>query len=327
MPDKLHPASLNWSLTHILRFGDTDLFPIPFEYMAIQSEWNTVLEKLTEIDLLDYEGGSLRRFLVPKHQGGYRVALQLDPIDTLIYTAIVYEAAELIEKQRIQIDRKVACSYRVEIDEKGQFFRTHNGWPDFQEKRQELADTGKYNYVVIADIADFYNQISHHRVRNAFEIAGMPAERAKNIESFLMNLTALQSKGIPVGPSASIIISEACLNDVDMFLLRKGYIHTRYSDDFRIFCTTRSEALQALHDLCDYLHTSHRLTLQSSKTMILPLKNFIDADLLDPAKLEEQKRTEKLNEIIGILQEQVFEAIRNVTSWMRQLKREINVAS
>jgi len=303
--DQLKPESLKWALTHILRFGDTDLFPVPFEYGAIEHGWDSLQGELTSIDLSTYEPHSLRRFLVPKPQGGYRVAIQLDPLDTLIYTALVYEAAELIEQHRIPPERKVACAYRVEIDAKGQFFRAKNGWPDFYGQSKHLAGLGQYDYVLTADIADFYNQISHHRVRNALEIAGVSSKRAKNAEQFLMNLTALQSRGIPVGPSASIVLSEACLSDVDMFLLRKGYVHTRYSDDFRIFCADRCEAYRALHDLSDYLYTSHRLTLQSSKTRPVPTAEFIETELLDPEKLEERGKTEKLNETLDILQEYI----------------------
>ncbi|PYS73829.1 MAG: hypothetical protein DMF73_04975 [Acidobacteria bacterium] len=33
--DSLRPESLDWSLTHVLRYGDTDIVPVPFEYAAI----------------------------------------------------------------------------------------------------------------------------------------------------------------------------------------------------------------------------------------------------------------------------------------------------
>jgi hypothetical protein len=299
--DQIKPESLDWSLTHISRFGDTDIFPVPFEYDAIRHCWTGIKNWIAKVDLESYECRSLRRFLIPKPQGGYRVAIQLDPIDTLIYTALVYEAAELIEQQRMPLERRIACSYRIEIDSKGQFFRAKNGWNDYHDVSLELAESGNYEYVVSADVADFYNQISHHRVRNALESAGVTSDRAKNVENFLMNLTGGQSRGIPVGPSGSILLAEACLSDVDSFLLRKGYIHTRYVDDFRIFCATRTEAYQALHDLSEYLYTSHRLALQSSKTRAIPIEDFINHEILDPERLENQSKTNKINEILLML--------------------------
>ena len=296
--EQLKPESLDWALTHIQRFGDTDIFPVPFEYEAIKHSWSGLRDKLATIDIAAYECRSLHRTLVPKPKGGYRVAIQLDPIDALIYTASIYEAADVIEKQRIPAEQKVACSYRVQPDAKGQLFRTTNGWNDYHEKSQLLAESGKYNFVVVADIADFYNQISHHRIENALEIAGVTPSRAKSIERFLGNLTALQSRGVPVGPTGSIVLAEACLSDVDLFLLRKGYTHTRYVDDFRIFCISRSQAYSALHDLSEYLYTAHRLALQSDKTKPLPVESFLEEELFDPQKVEEQRKRDKINETL-----------------------------
>src|SRR5439155_691411 len=130
----------------------------------------------------------------------------------------------------------------------------------------ELAQ--QYSHVLVADIADFYNQISRHRLRNALETAGVQPDRAANTENMLSQITTKQSRGIPVGPYASIVLAEASLHDVDLFLVGRGRPHLRYVDDFRVFCTSRREANSALHDLSSYLHTAHRLTLQFSKTRI-----------------------------------------------------------
>jgi hypothetical protein len=235
-----------------------------------------------------------RRLLVPKQHGGYRVAIQLDPLDTIIYTALSYECAALIEKSRVPIERKVACSYRVELTPAGNLFRKDNGWDDFHQASQDLAKSGKFLYVVTADIADFYNQIGHHRIRNALESSGVSAARAKNIENLLMNFTGGQSQGIPTGPSASTIFSEACLNDVDLYLMRNGFSHTRYVDDFRIFCTTRDQSVRAMHNLTEYLYTAHRLSLQTHKSRIMTIGDFIAHELMDPEELEEATKAEKL---------------------------------
>ena len=235
--------------------------------------------------------------LIPKQSGGYRVAIQLDPIDSIVYSALAYEVAEFVEAFRVPIDRKVACSYRVELGVTGELFRKNNGWDDFHSKSQELAKNKNCSFVVTADIADFYNQIGHHRVRNALELAGVGTDRSKNIENLLMNFTRGQSRGIPIGPSASVIFSEACLSDVDNFLLRKGYIHTRYVDDFRIFCQNLEEAYKALHDLTEYLYTAHRLALQTHKTRFYETKDFIDKELIDPEELEAKTKEEKLNSL------------------------------
>ncbi|MBD2596394.1 hypothetical protein H6G74_18955 [Nostoc spongiaeforme FACHB-130] len=295
--DSLKLESLDWAFAHIQKFGDTDIFPVPFEYEAMRYSWTGLKNDILEIDIAKHEGRSFQRFLVPKPQGGFRVAIQLDPIDTLIYAALIYEAANLIEAYRIPRERKIACSYRVDLHADGRLFCQDNGWKDFDTKSVELAESDNYKYVITADIADFYNQISHHRIRNALEVAGISSERASNFENFLMNLTRGHSRGIPVGPTPSILLAEACLNDVDMFLLREGYAHTRYVDDFCIFCKTRREAYRALHDVSEYIYTSHRLTLQVSKTEIKQIEQFLKDDLFDPERLEEQTKAEKIKNL------------------------------
>ncbi|MCD5360116.1 RNA-directed DNA polymerase [Chromobacterium aquaticum] len=292
--DTLKQESIEWAVTHIRKYGDTDIFPIPFEYEAIKHSWQSLKDDISKIDIATYEGRPFQRMLVPKQSGGYRVAIQLDPIDTIVYTALAYEAAELVEASRIPLESKVACSYRVEIGTKGELFRKNNGWDDFHTKSQELAQSGEYSFIVTADIADFFNQIGHHRVRNALELAGVEKNRAKNIENLLMNFTRGQSRGIPIGPSASAIFSEACLSDVDNFLLRKGYTHTRYVDDFRLFCKDQVQAQKVLHDLTEYLYTAHRLALQTHKTQFYSVNDFIDKELIDPEELENKSQEEKL---------------------------------
>lgn len=81
--DNLRPESLEWALTHIMKFGDTDIFPVPFEFSCIKGAWSWLLPELQKIDLTDYQTRGTRRMLVPKANGGFRVATQLDPLDAI----------------------------------------------------------------------------------------------------------------------------------------------------------------------------------------------------------------------------------------------------
>jgi hypothetical protein len=174
---------------------------------------------------------------------------------------------------------RTACSYRVQLDPNGSFFPPKSGWPDFHQRSEELANSGEYSHVLVADIADFYNQVYVHRVENALEVANVVRERARDIERFLLLLNAKQSRGLPVGPIPSILLAEAALNDVDSFLLREGAPHIRYVDDFRIFCRSRKEGLAIQHGLTDYLYTAHRLSLESYKTRVIHVSRFAAEEL------------------------------------------------
>ena len=296
--DTIAPDSLSWALTHVRKFSDTDIFPHPFEYDSIARDWVSLCQKIGASNLRDHKVGTDRRAFVPKPGGGFRAAIQLDPIDQLIYTASVYEIADMVEKYRIPSHRKVACSYRLSLTPDGAFFAPESGWRDFHERSKALAK-GEHSHVLVADIADFYNQLSHHRIQNALELASVSHERSANLERFLGRITAKQSRGLPVGPAASIPLAEACLNDVDNFLLRQGCRFVRYVDDFRIFCRSRKEAIEVRHALTEYLFTAHRLSLESSKTKIIFVDRFVREELNDPEEQEQRAKMDRLNELIG----------------------------
>ena len=113
---------------------------------------------------------------------------------SIIYTSLSYQSAELIENSRISKDQKIACSYRVDRGLR-ENFSENNGWDDYLNYSRELSYSREYSYVVTADIVDFYNQISHHRIQNALEYAGVDKNRSDNIESFLMKLTEDSQEG------------------------------------------------------------------------------------------------------------------------------------
>lgn len=248
--DTLGTESLNWAVTHLLRFGDTDVLPVPFEYQAIRAYQPDVVAYLSSIDLETHRTRAYTRVLTPKNPIGFRVISQLDAIDTIILAAIAYEASGAVEAFRASPEFKIACSHRLRPQANGALFAADTGWRDFHNRSAELTRPESITtHVLCADIADFYNQAYHHRIENALEAAGVSALRAKNVEYLLSSLTAGTSRGIPVGPTASAVLAEACLADVDAFLQRKKIVHTRYLDDFRIFCPNYAAALKALHDL------------------------------------------------------------------------------
>ena len=88
---------------------------------------------MAALDFGVYKVGADRRVFLLKPGGGFRAAVQLDPLDHLCYTAVVYEAAELIEKARIPSDQRIACSYRLQLTPEGSFFQADSGWKDFHE--------------------------------------------------------------------------------------------------------------------------------------------------------------------------------------------------
>lgn len=273
----LDPATLEWALIHVKRFYSSDFFPEPFEFEAIQSQWGQVRNYLSSINLETYAPQTPRQLLAPKPNGTFRVVHQLDPLDSLLYTALVYSFATDLEQIRIPAKEGIACSYRIAPDVNGSFFSPNaDGWELFNSRTDSLLKSYADGVVLIIDIVDYYNQIYSHRVRNAVgEISSPNAELLGTIvEGFIQCLSTQTSRGIPVGPAASIILAEGVMVDLDRKVLSYTRDFVRWVDDYRIFFPSESDALLFLHDFTQYIHDNHRLVLSGEKTKILESKQF-----------------------------------------------------
>lgn len=292
----LQDTSLEWALLHVSNYYDSDFFPRLFEFEAIKRDWVNLKPYLLNIDLDVYAPKNPIISLAPKPNGTYRVVHQLDPIDSLIFTALVYENSSIIESYRIPESRKIACSYRIKPDTNGSFFDSGNtGYLNFLEKAEELSKKHSQGVVLICDIVDFYNQIYLHRVNNVLSEAG--SEAGKVIESFLAGLNTNISRGVPVGPAPSILIAEAIMGDIDKKILSYTDLFTRYVDDIYIFFKNQYDAKLFLHELTKYLYSTHRLVFSSDKTTVIPVNLFKKKYLKEESIVERQAIHEKLEEL------------------------------
>ncbi len=271
----LSRPSLDWALKQAERFGDTDIFPLPFEFSAIRHEWDRLADLLSSSNILNWAVRPNRECLSPKSAYSFRISTQLDPLDWLIYSALIYEIGEELEAFRLPPEEGIVFSCRFEPQPNGTMFSRHTTYRQFQERSRELASRHNEQYVVVADIADFFPSLYHHRVENALRLA---APKKTNHVKATMHLLgawrAGQSFGLSVGPSASRLIAEVAVHDVDQALLGERLTFTRYIDDFRIFCNSRKDAYIALATLADILWKNHGLTLAAQKTQILPVEVF-----------------------------------------------------
>ena len=292
----IQESSLEWALLHLTRYYDSDFFPRLFEFDAIKSDWSNIKKYILSIDLEEYAPKSPLVYLAPKPNGNFRVVHQLDPIDSLIFTALIYENYTEIEAFRIPEYRKIACSYRIKPNPSGSFFeRDSTGYQEFIESAEELSEDPENEYVLVCDITDFYNQIYLHRVNNVYNEAGTTI--GKVLEDFLSGLNTNISKGIPVGPAASIIIAESIMADIDKKILSYTDNFTRYVDDIYIFFKTLKEAKTVLHDLIKYLYSNHRLVFSSDKTTIMTSEEFHENYLKNDETIEKHAIHEKLEEL------------------------------
>ncbi|GAB1760285.1 RNA-directed DNA polymerase [Priestia sp. TRN 1309] len=309
---KLKMESLEWALKHIENYGDTDIFPVPFEYEAIRYLWDTntrelpngttLKEYLRNQDMLQWKVRDYRRSLTPKHKFGFRLSTQLDPLDTLMYLALVYEIGHDIESKRIPVDRNVSFSYRFHPNDEGRMFDSEIHYGSFlnycEEKVDPLIGDENIKYVVVADIADFFPRLYLHPLENALSSCTTKTNHALAIKRLLNSWNYSISYGIPVGQDASRLLAELTLNDIDEGLLSEGVDCCRYVDDFRIFCPSEKEAYQQLAILAEMLFENHGLTLQQHKTRIMTVDEFRREYLKSKESVEIERLSDKFLDIL-----------------------------
>lgn len=155
----LQAASLDWALAHVENYGDTDVFPTPFEYKAIRHDWVNVRQYLLQ-DVLQWQVRPHRILLSPKARYGFRIITQLDPLDFLIFTAIVKEIGSDVEAQRIEVLNKIVFSYRFSATSDGGMFDPNVGYAQFQETSKEIIDADRtITHVALADIIRYLRSI------------------------------------------------------------------------------------------------------------------------------------------------------------------------
>lgn len=298
VPLYLTGAAFDWALDHAERFGDTVFLPAAFEYKAIRYDWERVRQWLMQQDMVKWNPRSGRRFLATKTGFSFRYVTQLDPLEYLAFTALLHEVGPQLERIRVPPNDQIVLSWRFALGPKGQMYDPNYEWLQFTQRCKQFAQEARVNYVVLADIADFFPRIYIHPVERVLAEATASSGHAYCLLRHIRNWNAFVSYGLPVGVSGSRIIAEATIADIDRGLIGARRRYCRYADDIRIFCDDEAEARAALEQLARALFESHGLTLQPAKTDILTAEEYVDRFDVSDERLEAESLSERFNELI-----------------------------
>lgn len=284
---QLRQDSLDWALAHVLRYGDTDVFPVPFEYAAIEHDWASVKASLAATDVLHWTTRPQRILLSPKARNGFRVITQLDPLDFLVFAALVRELAADLEARRIPVADGRVFSYRAAPQGDGQLFAPDIGYRRFLDAcRSKLRANPGIRFVATTDITDFYARIYHHRLENALHTASSRGNHVRAVMRLLSGWNGTETFGIPIGGAPSRLLAETTLADVDEALLAAGIDFVRFNDDYRIFADTYERGYRSITFLAETLYRNHGLNLQPQKTEVLTVEQFSGRFLVTPLDRE-----------------------------------------
>jgi hypothetical protein len=264
------------ALINIIRHGDTDIFPFPFERYLFEQKLEESLDILVTYhnNIEDAIVQSPPLTIVELSQVGYygfRQATLIEPFWNAYLLGLVISIAEDIESKRLNEEEKNVFSYRYQWDEvTGSLFKNIT-WIDY--KNQCIEYSKHHKYVLQTDISNFYPRINHHKLENELKRIDPENKVQKKIMKILSKFSGTISYGLPVGGPASRILAELALNHTDFHLKSKEVIFCRYADDYTIFCESESDAYKKLILLSEKL-SNDQLSLQKDKTKIMTSDEF-----------------------------------------------------
>lgn len=272
-------AHFKLAIENVIRHGDTDIFPRPFETHVFFDRREDTLEVLRDYQAnfaayLERYGPWHISSFTPNGYAGFRWSTQLDPLWNLYFLGSVLACGEAIESARLPKEAKAVFSYRYQPDlRSGDLFDNNFSWPEFIARSEALCSD--FEYVVTCDISEFYLRLEHHRLENALKQLNLGNELPWRIERFLHKFSNTKSYGLPVGGPAARLLSELTLNQIDRLLKDEGIAFVRFADDFHLYSASKEEAYQNLIYLSEKLFSNQGLLLQKSKTRILTTREFL----------------------------------------------------
>ncbi len=284
------------SIKNIIRHGDTDIFPFPFERYLFEDKQKESLAILAEIhkNLDKALAESPPLTIVKLSQVGYygfRRATMIEPFWNAYFLGLVISIAEKVEDIRIPESEEKVFSYRYQWNEADGTLFKNSSWGDYKRKCVELSND--YSHVVQTDISNFYHRINHHKLENELNRISPTSDIPSRILKLLSAFTGTISYGLPVGGPASRILAELALNHTDLHLRSRGIVFCRYADDYTIFCNSESEGYKALILLSEKL-ANDQLSLQKVKTKVMTSDEFREIHhFLDPASLDSEMDDEQ----------------------------------
>lgn len=289
------------AVRNISTYGDTDVFPSPFENFIMFDQPGEVVQLLETIHadldqaLALYPPNNIDT-LAPIGYTGYRWVTQIEPIWNAYFLALTLAAGEAAEQVRLPESEKAVYSYRFELNPVNNKIFKDSTWMDYKRRALELGST--YEYALASDISDFYPRIYHHRLENELDRINLQGDLTWRIMKLLQQFSKTVSYGLPVGGPAARILAEIALHPIDLHLNRTQIPFCRYTDDFHLFAHTREDAYRALSFLSEKLF-NEGLSLQKSKTKIMMAKELQDVSrFVDPLTQTEDLSPE--NKLLGL---------------------------
>lgn len=241
--DRAVIESIDWQKANrnILLDTRSDFILSPHYDLIFNNSSATLIEKAVQ----DLRSGNYQPRLpitlsVPKSNYLTRPGSILEPLDRLVHQALIEAALPKIEEN---MDRTRTFSH-VPNGENALFVPSHEGWEAFQGKVRLLFDQS--NYILKADIANYFETLPQHSVINLLSSSGVQREVVTLLEEQLLSFQGRSSAGIIQGIYPSDVLGNFYLSDFDADCEMRQLPSARYVDDIFVGFAEQADARREL---------------------------------------------------------------------------------
>jgi hypothetical protein len=267
-------ATVDLSIRHIASAGLDNIFPRPFE--ADYLEQDPALRNEVRLAVAEWLTAPryIRTPIRPAHcmplpkwwRDAYRPCALVDPLDSIRYLAVAILIAGAVETHRRPAAARRVFSCRFDPHELD-LFDWGLSLSSFRNETENRIKAAGEIFLVHADVANFYSSIDIGKLCETLTRHGVEDRVIAAADSILRAWAGTSGRGIPTGPSASHILAEAFMLDVDNDLIEMGVDYVRFADDYRLLASNEATARHWLDALSECLGAKG-LTLNSGKTSI-----------------------------------------------------------
>ena len=204
-----------------------------------------------------YQASHASKLMLPKPSGLLRPITLLSVEDQIVYQACVNLIAEILKrKTRHRYEKRVFAHLYAGKSSPFFYLRWQGSYRKFGNRIEQAFNDG-HDYVANFDLAAFYDSIDHNVLRHFLAALGVDEDTVEFLLRCLKVWTSstwsngpaniYHGHGIPQGPLASGMLSEAVLQHIDIAGERgKKTIYLRYVDDIKILAKNEGELRRKL---------------------------------------------------------------------------------
>ncbi|MHB8613804.1 MAG: reverse transcriptase domain-containing protein, partial [Candidatus Dormibacteraceae bacterium] len=248
----LFEARQAWNLENAVGQAQPgNLFPSRVAWSAVQDN-PRILQVLDGSARTGLSASQIELVPVPKADRATRLAGDMPMEDQIVYAALVEAIRSALPEDLVT------------------FTGQNQSYADFERFPLEVESPSKY--VFEGDVVAFYEYIGHERLLTELVgltgLAGVAEGLIDLLEAWLPG-----ERGLPQGPAPSAPLADIYIAPVSRALARAGFVHSRYSDDFRVPVDDYNQ-LRELQLLLEQALRDLGLTLSSLKVRTPKIETY-----------------------------------------------------